>query len=78
MTSGPALALERGMDVTEVFDAGDGAEAESLPPEVLEGGDAFLEALAIRLSEIFVKPSGRFVISYVAGQPGARRPPKVQ
>jgi hypothetical protein len=46
--------------------------------EVLEGGEEFLEALALRLSEIVRKPSGRFVISYVPGQPGAKAPPRVQ
>ena len=46
--------------------------------EVLEGGEEFLEALALRLNEIVLKPNGRFVISYVAGQPGAKTPPRVQ
>jgi hypothetical protein len=67
------------MCIEQVFeDSGTGEDPNVLPPEVAEGGEEFLEALAIRLSEIFRKPSGRFVISYVAGQPGARRPPKVQ
>ena len=46
--------------------------------EVLEGGDEFLEALQMRLNEIIRKPNGRFVISYVAGQPGAKNPPRIQ
>ncbi|MGE5278019.1 MAG: hypothetical protein ACM3SU_13560 [Acidobacteriota bacterium] len=46
--------------------------------EVLEGGEEFLEALTLRLNEIILKPNGRFVISYVAGQPGAKSPPRVQ
>lgn len=46
--------------------------------EVLEGCEEFLEALALRLNEIILKPNGRFVISYVAGQPGAKAPPRVQ
>ena len=46
--------------------------------EVLEGGDEFLEALSIRLNEIVRKPNGRFVISYVSGQPGAKTPPQIQ
>jgi len=46
--------------------------------EVLEGSEEFLEALALRLNEIILKPNGRFVISYVAGQPGAKAPPRVQ
>ncbi|HEY7114737.1 MAG TPA: hypothetical protein VIA45_17550 [Thermoanaerobaculia bacterium] len=46
--------------------------------EVLEGGDEFLEALTLRLNEIVRKPNGRFVISYVAGQPGAKTPPRIQ
>lgn len=46
--------------------------------EVLEGGEEFLEALALRLNEIILKPNGRFVISYVAGQPGAKAPPRIQ
>jgi hypothetical protein len=48
------------------------------PVEVLEGGDEFLEALSMRLNEIIQKPNGRFVISYVSGQPGAKTPPRVQ
>jgi len=46
--------------------------------EVLEGGDEFLEAISMRLNEIIRKPSGRFVISYVPGQPGSKTPPRVQ
>jgi hypothetical protein len=46
--------------------------------EVLEGADEFLDAIVARLNEIVRKPSGRFVISYVEGHPGSRRPPKVQ
>jgi hypothetical protein len=46
--------------------------------EVLEGGDEFLEALTMRLNEIVRKPSGRFVISYVPGAPGAKKPPLIQ
>jgi hypothetical protein len=64
----------------EIF--GDELIVEELDPPVplegLENGEQFLEALSIRLSEIIRKPSGRFVISYVAGQPGSRRPPKIQ
>jgi hypothetical protein len=48
------------------------------PVEVLEGGDEFLEAISMRLNEIIRKPSGRFVISYVPGQPGSKTPPRVQ
>ena len=54
------------------------AEAAVPGEEVLEGGDEFLEALAIRLNEIVRKPNGRFVISYVTGQPGAKTPPHIQ
>jgi hypothetical protein len=46
--------------------------------EVLEGGDEFIEAISMRLNEIIRKPSGRFVISYVPGQPGSKTPPRVQ
>ena len=46
--------------------------------EVLEGAEEFLDALVSRLNEIVRKPSGRFVISYVDGNPGSRRPPTVQ
>lgn len=46
--------------------------------EVLEGSEEFLEALAMRLNEIILKPNGRFVISYISGKPGARTPPRVQ
>lgn len=46
--------------------------------EVLEGGDEFLEALTLRLNEIVRKPNGRFVISYVPGQPGSKTPPRIQ
>ena len=46
--------------------------------EVLEGGDEFLEAIQMRLNEIIRKPNGRFVISYVSGQPGSKVPPTVQ
>ncbi len=45
--------------------------------EVLEGATEFLEAIELRLNEIVTKPKGRFVISFVAGMPGARRPPTV-
>ena len=45
--------------------------------EVLEGATEFLEAIELRLSEIVTKPKGRFVISYIPGMPGARRPPTV-
>jgi hypothetical protein len=44
--------------------------------EILEGDAEFLEAIAIRLNEIVTKPKGRFVISYLPGSPGARRPPR--
>jgi hypothetical protein len=46
--------------------------------EVLEGADEFIDAIVSRLNEIVRKPSGRFVISYVQGHPGSRKPPKVQ
>jgi len=55
-----------------------GPEARSVADEILEGGREFLEALALRLNEIVRKPNGRFVISYVNGQPGAKTPPQVQ
>jgi len=45
--------------------------------EVLEGAEEFLEAIELRLNEIVQRPKGRFVISYVPGVPGARRPPTV-
>ena len=54
------------------------AEQGRQASEVLEGGDEFLEALQLRLNEIIRKPNGRFVISYVAGQPGAKNPPRIQ
>ena len=54
------------------------AEAGLQAVEVLEGGDEFLEALQMRLNEIIRKPNGRFVISYVSGQPGAKTPPRIQ
>ena len=63
----------RGPDGTERV-----ADAMGVVDEVLEGGKEFLEALAIRLNEIVRKPNGRFVISYVSGQPGAKTPPQVQ
>jgi hypothetical protein len=46
--------------------------------EVLEGADEFLDAIVARLNEIVKKPSGRFVISFVDGAPGSKRPPTVQ
>jgi hypothetical protein len=46
--------------------------------EVLEGDKEFLEALTMRLDEVVGKPKGRFVFSYVQGQPGARRPPRIR
>jgi hypothetical protein len=46
--------------------------------EVVEGAEEFLDALMARLNEIVRKPSGRFVISYVEGVPGSRKPPKIQ
>src|SRR5215471_3373175 len=46
--------------------------------EVLEGDREFLEALTMRLDEVLGKPKGRFVFSYVQGQPGARRPPRIR
>lgn len=45
------------------------------PVEVLEGADEFLREIIFRLNEVAGKPPGRFVVSYVSGQPGARRPP---
>jgi hypothetical protein len=45
--------------------------------EVLEGDREFLEALTMRLDEISGRPKGRFVISYLPGQPGARQPPTI-
>ena len=57
---------------------GAGAETTLDMIEVLEGGDEFLEALSMRLNEIVRKPSGRFVISYMPGTPGAKKPPRVQ
>ena len=44
--------------------------------EVLEGDTEFLEAITFRLNEIVTKPKGRFVISYLPGVPGGRRPPR--
>jgi hypothetical protein len=44
--------------------------------EILEGDAEFLEAITMRLNEIIRKPKGRFVISYMPGSPGARRPPR--
>jgi hypothetical protein len=55
-----------------------GAESSLDMVEVLEGGDEFIEALSMRLNEIVRKPSGRFVISYMPGTPGAKKPPLVQ
>ena len=46
--------------------------------EVLEGDKEFLEALTMRLDEISGRPKGRFVISYLPGQPGARQPPTIR
>jgi hypothetical protein len=57
---------------------GSGAETPLDMVEVLEGGDEFIEALSMRLNEIVRKPSGRFVISYMPGTPGAKKPPLVQ
>ncbi len=45
--------------------------------EVLEGEAEFLEAISMRLNDIILKPQGRFVISYVSGNPDARRPPRI-
>jgi hypothetical protein len=59
-------------------DHGPGPEGTLGPVEVLEGGDEFIEALSMRLNEIVRKPSGRFVISYVPGAPGAKKPPRIQ
>jgi len=47
-------------------------------PEVLEMDREFLEALTMRLDEIAGRPKGRFVISYLPGQPGARTPPTIR
>ena len=66
------------MTSEEVFD---GASAETdltELPDFEQDGAQFLEALIVRIAEIIRKPSGRFVISYVSGQPGSRRPPKIQ
>jgi hypothetical protein len=46
--------------------------------ELLEVDKEFLEALTMRLDEISGRPKGRFVISYLAGQPGARTPPTIR
>lgn len=62
----------------ETADRRRGPEAAIDAVEVLEGGDEFLEALTMRLNEIVLKPSGRFVISYVPGAPGAKKPPRIQ
>jgi len=43
--------------------------------ELLDVDKEFLEALTMRLDEISGRPKGRFVISYLPGQPGARTPP---
>jgi hypothetical protein len=61
----------------EAFPGRAGSGALSLI-EASEGDREFLEALAMRLDEIVVKPKGRFVISYRTGQPGARRPPTIR
>ncbi len=59
-------------------DPNPGADDSLNAVEVLQGGDEFLEALTMRLNEIVRKPSGRFVISYVPGAPGAKKPPRIQ
>ena len=46
--------------------------------ELLEVDKEFLEALTMRLDEISGRPKGRFVISYLPGQPGARTPPTIR
>jgi hypothetical protein len=46
--------------------------------ELLEVDKEFLEALTMRLDEISGRPKGRFVISYLPGQPGARQPPTIR
>jgi hypothetical protein len=46
--------------------------------ELPEVDKEFLEALTMRLDEISGRPKGRFVISYLPGQPGARTPPTIR
>ena len=75
------LLLPEGMKIEvrpEAPDPSDAPGAALGDAEVLEGGDEFLEALALRLNEIVRKPNGRFVISYVPGQPGSKTPPRIQ
>jgi hypothetical protein len=45
--------------------------------EVIEGDKEFLDAISLRLEQIVAKPRGRFVVSYTAGQPNARKPPTI-
>ena len=58
--------------------AGQVADGVLRAAEVLEGDREFLEALTMRLDEISGRPKGRFVISYLPGQPGARTPPTIR
>jgi hypothetical protein len=55
-----------------------GADSELSGAEHLEVDKEFLEALTMRLDEISGRPKGRFVISYLPGQPGSRRPPTIR
>jgi hypothetical protein len=72
------LLMEIRMVPPEGEGTGQVADGVLAVAEVLEGDREFLEALTMRLDEISGRPKGRFVISYLPGQPGARTPPTIR
>jgi hypothetical protein len=74
----PTGLLDEEVELLQAFPEDEFPGAALPPVEFAAQGDQFLQALVLRLCEIVQKPQGRFVISYISGQPGSRRPPRIQ
>jgi hypothetical protein len=84
MGAGVLIAISSGMD-EETFEpfASGSFDGDSTIPGVaavveVSNEREFMEALVLRLNEIVRKPIARYVVTYVSGQPGARRRPSVR
>jgi hypothetical protein len=74
----PCQFSEEEVELLDVFPEDQFPGVSGPPAELAAEGDQLLQLLSLRLNEIVQKPQGRFVISYVSGQPGSKRPPRIQ
>jgi hypothetical protein len=74
----PCRFTEEEVALFDVFPEDEFPGVSGPPVELAAEGDLILQLLTLRLNEIVQKPQGRFVISYVCGRPGSKRPPRIQ